>query len=31
MRQTGEDSLFEGVAGHAFVEVLDLGDDHVAH
>ena len=31
VRQAGEDSLFERVASQAFVEVLDLGDDHVTY
>jgi len=30
MWQTGEDAFFERVAGEALVEVLDLGDLHVA-
>lgn len=30
MRQAGEETEFERVASEALVEVLDLGDDHVA-
>jgi len=30
VRQTGEETLFERVASKALVEVLDLGDNHLA-
>jgi len=31
VRQSGKESLFEGVSGQAFIEVLHLGDDHVTY